>query len=264
VAGVANIGTDRNWTGHPFGQANWYAFGRLAWDPALRAATIADEWVRMTFSNEPGVVRTIRQMMMDSREIIVDYMTPLGLHHLMGAGHHYGPGPWVADMSRADWTSVYYHRADTLGIGFDRTASGSDALAQYAPAYAKRMSDPATTPRELLLWYHHLPWDYPVARDTMLWEALCYHYYRGAAGVAEMRRDWDELAGQIDAERHHRIAQLLAIQHQEAQWWRDACVLYFQTFSRRPIPADLEPPAHALPYYRDREFPYAPGIRPRW
>jgi alpha-glucuronidase len=264
MAGVANIGTDRNWTGHPFGQANWYAFGRLAWNPASSSATIADEWIRMTFSNDPLVVRQIRQIMLRSREAVVDYMTPLGLHHLMGWSHHYGPGPWVADKPRADWTSVYYHQADKEGIGFDRTSRGSDALRQYAAPIARRYEDPATTPDQLLLWFHHLPWDYELAPDTTLWEGLCYRYYAGAATVAEFQREWDQLAGKIDAERHQRVKQLLAIQYAEAVMWRDACVLYFQTFAQRPIPAGLERPQHDLEYYREQSFPYAPGIRPQW
>lgn len=264
MAGVANIGTDRNWTGHPFGQSNWYAFGRLAWNPEMSSATIADEWVRMTFSNEPLVVRKIRQIMMRSREVVVDYMTPLGLHHLMGWSHHYGPGPWVADKPRADWTSVYYHQADTEGIGFDRTSRGSNALQQYADPIAKRYEDPRTTPQQFLLWFHHLPWDYPLAADATLWEGLCYRYYAGAAAVAEFQREWDSLAGAIDAERHRRVAQLLAIQYEEAIMWRDACVLYFQTFSQRPIPEGLEKPEHDLEYYQKQAFPYAPGIRPQW
>src|SRR5690606_6830419 len=146
MAGVANIGTDRNWSGSHFDQANWYAYGRLAWNPVLDSRDIAEEWVRMTFSREPGVVRRIVDMMMGSREAAVDYMTPLGLHHLMGRGHHYGPGPWVEGGPRADWTSVYFHRATAEGIGFDRSASGSNAVAQYAPPLARMFGDVATVP----------------------------------------------------------------------------------------------------------------------
>ncbi|MET0814280.1 MAG: alpha-glucuronidase family glycosyl hydrolase, partial [Pseudoxanthomonas sp.] len=160
MAGVANIGADRNWSGSQFDQANWYVFGRMAWNPDLSSRAIAAEWVRMTFSNDERFVAPVVEMMMGSRQAAVDYMTPLGLHHLMGRGHHYGPGPWVQGGPRADWTSVYYHRADEEGIGFDRSASGSNAVAQYFPPVAREFGDVRSTPEDFLLWFHHLPWDY--------------------------------------------------------------------------------------------------------
>ncbi len=159
MAGVSNIGNVRNWTGHPFGQANWYAFGRLAWDPYLTSEEIANDWIRMTFTNNNEVVQQISSMMMRSREIAVNYMTPLGLHHIMYAGHHYGPGPWV-NQGRKDWTSVYYHRADSAGIGFERTSAGSNAVGQYFPPVRDIYESLETCPENLLLWFHHVPWDH--------------------------------------------------------------------------------------------------------
>jgi len=259
MAGVANIGADRNWTGSHFDQANWYAFGRLAWDPALQARAVADEWVRMTFSNDPRFVAPVIAMMMESREAVVNYMTPLGLHHQMASGHHYGPGPWVGGGPRADWTSVYFNKADATGIGFDRTSSGSNAVAQYAPEVAARFEDPKRTPENLLLWFHHLPWDYTLASGNTLWDELVRHYSHGVETVASMRKTWKELAPMIDSERAAQITAFLAIQEKEAQWWRDASIAYFQSLSQRPLPAGFAPPPHTLQYYEALCFPYAPG-----
>src|SRR5262249_16249709 len=158
MAGVANIGTDRNWCGHPFLQANWYAFGRLAWDHDLTAAQIADEWIRQTFSNNKAFIEPVKNIMLTSREMGVNYITPLGFHHLMGNDHHYGPSPWSDNLERPDWNPVYYHRADAAGIGFDRTATGSNALAQYAPEVRKEWENISTCPDEYLLWFHHVAW----------------------------------------------------------------------------------------------------------
>jgi alpha-glucuronidase len=263
MAGVANIGSDRNWTGHPFGQSNWYGFGRLAWDPAMTPATIADEWTRMTFSNDAGVVRTIKAMMLSSHEAAVNYMTPLGLHHIMGYDHHYGPGPWVKDKGRADWTSVYYHRADSLGVGFDRTASGSNALGQYSPAARREFSLPHC-PDKYLLWFHHVRWDYKMRSGRTLWDELCYKYDEGVSSVKQMQQSWQSMSTKIDAGRFKQVTMLLAIQEEEARRWRNSCILYFQTFSGRPIPAGLAKPEHNLEYYENLSFPFAPGIRPKW
>ena len=259
MAGVANIGSDRNWSGSHFDQANWFAFGRLAWDPMLDARAIARDWVKMTFSTDPAFVGPVVAMMMGSREAVVDYMTPLGLHHLMGRGHHYGPAPWVAGGPRADWTSVYYHRADATGIGFDRSATGSNAVAQYAPPVAAQFGDLATVPEEFLLWFHHVPWDHTMASGRTLWDELVLRYGRGVDYVSGMRTTWDGLAGHVDPERHAQVAAFLAIQEKEAQWWRDASIAYFQTFSKRPLPAGAAPPAHDLEYYEALQFPFAPG-----
>lgn len=259
IAGVANIGTDRNWSGSHFDQANWYVFGRLAWDPYLDSRTVAEEWVRMTFSADPAFVEPVVAMMMGSHQAAVDYMTPLGLHHLMGRGHHYGPGPWVEGGPRADWTSVYYHRATREGIGFDRTTSGSDAVSQYAPPVAEVFNDPERVPEDFLLWFHHRPWTSRVSSGRSLWDELVHRYSRGVAQVEWMQRTWDGLRGHVDAERHHQIACFLAIQRKEAQWWRDASIAYFQTFSRLPLPEGEAPPEHPLEYYMSLEFPHAPG-----
>jgi alpha-glucuronidase len=259
MAGVANIGADRNWCGSVFDQANWYAFGRLAWDPDLRSGAIAEQWVRMTFSNDPGFIHPVVAMMMESREAVVDYMTPLGLHHQMARDSHYGPGPWVSGGPRADWTSIYYNRADAQGIGFDRTASGSNAVAQYAPLVATRFSSLESTPENLLLWFHHLPWDYRLPSGGVLWDELVRHYSRGVDSVAAMRTTWAGLASYVDAERYTQMAAFLAIQLQEAQWWRDASIAYFQSLSQLPLPPGYAPPPYPLQYYESLCFPYAPG-----
>lgn len=259
IAGVANIGSDRNWSGSQFDQANWYAFGRLAWNPMLSSEAIAEEWVRMTFSNDPQFVAPTVALMMKSHEAVVDYMTPLGLHHLMGRGHHYGPGPWVEGGPRADWTSVYFHRADAKGIGFDRTRTGSNAVGQYAAPVAAQFDDIKRIPEQFLLWFHHAPWDYRTQSGRTLWDELVYRYTQGVDMVREMGEQWQQLAPFVDAERHAQVAAFLKIQQKEAKWWRDACIAYFQTFSQRPIPADFEPPEHSLDYYKSLEFPYAPG-----
>jgi alpha-glucuronidase len=263
-AGVSNIGTDRNWTGHHFAQANWYAFGRLGWDHELSCEEIAEEWIRMTFSNDREVVNTVEEIMMASREITVSYMTPLGLHHIMAEHHHYGPGPWVAVSGRPDWTSVYYHQADSDGVGFDRTKTGSNALAQYYPQVRKKFYDPASCPDEYLLWFHHLPWDYKMKSGRTLWEELCHKYYTGADSVGWMIDEWSSLSGKIDEERFEHVSTFLKIQAKEAKWWRNACLLYFQTFSKKPIPSEYERPEKTLEYYKNLKFPYAPGIRPSW
>jgi alpha-glucuronidase len=259
IAGVANIGTDRTWSGSHFDAANWYAFGRLAWDPRQSARRIAEDWVAMTFSADPEVVSPIVGMMMASREAAVNYMTPLGLHHLMARGHHYGPGPWVDGGPRADWTSVYYHRADRDGIGFDRTTRGSGAVAQYAPEVAARFGNLAQVPESLLLWFHHVPWDYRLHSGRTVWEELVGRYTLGVRQVEGLQTTWSQLEGKVDAPRHAQVAAFLRIQRQEAQWWRDASVAYFQSLSGRPLPAGEAAPAHPLAYYESLQFPFAPG-----
>ncbi len=259
IAGVANIGADRSWSGSHFDQANWYAFGRLAWSPTSSAEDIARDWVRMTFSNDATFVARVVEMMMRSRQAVVDYMTPLGLHHLMAEGHHYGPQPWFDGGRRADWTPVYFHRADAQGIGFDRSASGSNAVAQYAAPIAAEFGDLRRVPQDYLLWFHHVPWSYRMPSGRTLWDELVYRYTHGVDVVREMRKTWDEVGSLVDAERREQVATFLRIQEKEAMWWRDACVAYFQTFSQRPIPTGLPPPAHPLDYYKSLSFPYAPG-----
>lgn len=259
IAGVANIGDDRNWTGHPFNQADWFAFGRLAWNHELSAKHIAGEWLRMTFSNDDSFVEPVREIMLTSRETVVNYMTPLGLHHLMGAGHHYGPAPWVANMPRADWTSVYYHKADENGIGFDRTASGSNALEQYTPEVRKLYEDPKRCPDQDLLWFHHLPWDFKMKSGNTLWNELCLKYQAGVDEVRQMKTAWEAQKEKVDAERWAHVNMLLGIQEEEAVWWKNACLLYFQTFSKKAFPAGVEQPNKTLEYYESLRFPYAPG-----
>jgi alpha-glucuronidase len=263
IAGVANIGTDRNWTGHLFNQSNWYAFGRLAWNHELSSEEIAVDWVNQTFSAKPVPKTAILEMMLSSRETVVNYMTPLGLHHIMGWDHHYGPGPWVTG-GRPDWTSPYYHRADSAGIGFDRTATGSDALSQYAPEISSAWSDPKTCPEKYLLWFHHLPWDYKMKSGNTLWDEMCIKYDAGVKAVSKMKYDWRKLEPDVDQERFRHVSMLLAIQEKEAKWWRNSCLLYFQQFSGMPFPNSIEQPEGALEYYMNLRFPYAPGIRPKW
>jgi len=259
MAGVANIGNDINWTGHPFAQANWYAFGRLAWNPNETSANIASDWLRMSFSADKAFNDEVKALMTLSREAVVNYMTPLGLHHIMGWGHHYGPGPWIKDKPRADWTSVYYHKADENGIGFNRTSTGSNALAQYAPEVREMLGSLKTCPEQYLLWFHHLPWDYKTQSGRTLWNELCYRYNLGVNQVAEMQKTWEKQQKKVDKRRFEEVKQLLAIQHNEAKWWRDACLLYFQTFSKKPIPAEYEKPAHTLDFYQKQEFHFVPG-----
>jgi alpha-glucuronidase len=259
IAGVANIGSDRNWSGSHFDQANWYAFGRLAWSPTASAEDIARDWVRMTFSNDATFVARVVAMMMGSRQAVVDYMTPLGLHHLMAEGHHYGPQPWFDGGSRADWTPVYFHRADAQGVGFDRSASGSNAVAQYAEPVAAEFGDLRRVPQDYLLWFHHVPWSHRLRSGRTLWDELVYRYTHGVDVVREMRKTWDEVGPLVDAERREQVATFLRIQEQEARWWRDACVAYFQTFSQRPTPTGSPAPEHSLDYYKSLSFPYAPG-----
>jgi alpha-glucuronidase len=260
IAGVSNIGTDRNWTGHLFGQANWYAFGKLAWDHEFTSEQIADEWIRMTFSNDESVIKPIKEMMMQSREDVVNYMTPLGLAHQMGWDHHYGPAPWDKDKGRPEWTPVYYHKADSIGIGFDRTSTGSNAVSQYHKPVANEFASLKTCPDKFLLWFHHVKWNYKMRSGRTLWDELCYHYYEGVDSVRSMQKTWNSLKGKIDDEEFHHVQMLFKIQVNEAIWWRNACVLYFQTFSKQPIPEGYEKPDKTLAYYQSLYFPYAPGI----
>ncbi|MGB3799998.1 MAG: alpha-glucuronidase family glycosyl hydrolase [Lewinella sp.] len=264
LAGVANIGTDRNWTGHPFNQADWYAFGRLAWDPALSAREIYEEWATLTYDGDESVTGTIVEMLLASREICVNYMTPLGLTHQMATGHHYGPGPWVSNLGRPEWNPAYYNRADSMGIGFDRTETGSNALAQYAPEVQALFSDPKTCPPEYLLWFHHLPWDWEMQNGEQLWDELCRRYQDGVAGTEWLAEQWASLEGEVDADRHREVTQYLQVQQREAAWWRDASIAYFSSLSGLPLPAGVPAPEHDLTYYKSLSYPYAPGIRPDW
>lgn len=263
IAGVANTGTDRNWTGHLLAQANWYAYGRLAWDHQAKAETLAEEWTRLTFGHEERVVATITRMLLGSRETVVNYSMPLGLTHIMAEGHHYGPGPWVdlKGAGRADWTAVYYHKAALDGIGFDRTATGSNAVAQYAPEWQSLWGNLESCPEDLLLWFHRVRWDHRMKSGRTLWDELCLRYQQGVDEVRALRRDWESLRGLIDGERFVHVEQRLARQEKEAIYWRDACLLYFGQFSRRSLPDGVEPPAHPLEHYTGRILRNMPGHR---
>ena len=259
MAGGANTGSDRNWTGTHFDQANWYAFGRLAWDPSLSPERIAREWAAQTFSRDDAFLAQVVPMMLASREAVADYMTPLGLAHQMATGHHYGPGPWVCDLPRPEWNPCYYHAADHDGIGFDRTATGSNALAQYAPEIAQQWADPATMDERYLLWFHHLPWNHRMQDGRTLWHAMIARYDRGVTEVDAMAQTWARLAAYVDPERHRAVSESLAIQQREARWWRDASIAYWRSLNRLPLPDGVRAPAHDLDYYRSLEFPEAPG-----
>lgn len=197
--------------------------------------------------------------MLSSREIMVGYMNPLGLHHKMGTGHHYGPAPWVGDQKRPEWNPIYYHKADAEGIGFDRTATGSNAIAQYQPAAQKQWNNLNDCDEKYLLWFHHVSWTHKLKSGRTLWNELCYRYYKGAEKVAKMQQQWNALAPFVDKERFSHVQQLLHIQHDEAVWWRNACLLYFQEFSKLPIPAEYQQPDKTLEYYKKLQFPFAPG-----
>jgi len=250
IAGVANTGDDRNWTGHHLLQANWYAFGRLAWNPDVSAEQVATEWTRMTLTRDGSAVATIVRMMLESHDAVVNYMTPLGLHHLMWGGHHYGPAPWWNTEKREDWNPVYYHKADAGGVGFDRTPTGSNTVSQYHRPVRQRFSDLETCPEEFLLWFHHVSWDHKMKSGRPLWYELALHYQRGVDWVRSTRATWATLAPKIDPQRHSAIAKKLAIQERDAIWWRDACLLYFQTFAKRPLPDGVEPAAKTLREYK--------------
>jgi alpha-glucuronidase len=259
MAGVSNVGSDRNWTGTIFDQANWYALGRLAWDPRLSAQAIAQEWTGLTWTTDAGTARPIVSMMLRSREAAVNFMTPLGLAHQMATDYHYGPAPWVCDLKQPSWNPCYYSRADTRGIGFDRTATGSNAVAQYAPPVARRFADLGTVPEQYLLWFHHLPWTYRMRSRGTLWSELVDHYDEGVAQTEQMSRSWDGVRGSVDPQRWQSVASDLSRERDEARWWRDASVAYFQSLSKLPLPKGSAAPAHALDYYEALRPPGLPG-----
>jgi alpha-glucuronidase len=268
IAGVANIGTDRNWTGSQFNQANWYVFGRMAWDPSATSEQIAEEWARATFTNQPRVVSKIKDILLASHQAVVDYMTPLGLVHIMATGHHYGPGPWVSDLSRPEWNPTYYHRADAAGIGFDRTATGSNAVEQYFSPVRAQFADRGSVPDAFLLFFHHVGWRETLRSGRTLWDELVYRYHEGAKAARDMRDTWNGLRGKVDQQRFDEVAGLLDIQADEARWWRDSALVYFQTFSGMPISPEYERPALTLEQYQaisrtcppDRNKPRCPPV----
>jgi alpha-glucuronidase len=231
IVGVSNTGSDRNWCGHHFAQANWYAFGRLAWDHHLSSEHICEEWIRMTWSNDTDVVESVKVMMLGSWETCVDYMTPLGLHHIMREGHHYGPDPAFNGAARADWNSVYYHRADKEGLGFDRSSKGSNAVEQYFSPLREKYDNLNTCPEKFLLWFHHVPWDFRLHSGRTLFEELRHHYNSGVEYVTGMRKTWERLKGKIDTQRFEHVKNKLEEQEQNSKLWRDVCVKYFRRFA---------------------------------
>ncbi len=247
IAGVANIGRDENWCGHHFAQSSWYGFGRMAWDVTLTAEEIAQEWLEQTFTSDPDFVEPVLDMMMTSREAAVDYMMPLGFHHIFAWTHHYGPEPWCdIPGARADWLPKYYHKADAEGVGFDRTRSGSGNVDQYHEPLASLYNSIETCPEELLLWFHHVPWTHRMSSGRTLWDEICHRYDRGVKKVREYQAVWEQAKPYVDAERWEAVRAKLEIQESDARWWRDACVQYFGEFSGMPVPADVEQPERPL------------------
>ena len=240
ISGVANIGDDANWCGHPFSQANWYAFGRLAWNPSLSAEEIAHEWLVQTYENQDEkFTKPVEMMMMTSREACVNYMMPLGLHHIFKFDHHYGPEPdgFIASYP-LEWCPVYYHKADAKGIGFDRSSKGTDAVGQYPEPYRSQYDNIETCPEEYLLWFHHVAWDYKMKSGSTLWQELCMKYNMGVAMVEVYRNFWHTSAKQYmkghEQEWQHTDS-LLNVQLENAKEWRNTCLKYFQTFSKMEI-----------------------------
>jgi len=269
IAGVANIGRDTNWCGHHFAQANWYAFGRLAWNNRMASEKIADEWIRLTFSPrqtdqiknsnirkwQKHFLAPVKQMMIQSREAAVNYMMPLGLHHIFAGEHHYGPGPWYAPKGlRPDWTPPYYHKADTNGIGFDRTRAGSNAVSQYHEPLCSQFNEPNTCPEIYLLWFHHLPWNYKMKNGRTLWDEMCYRYDNGLQQVRLFQKIWDQVQPFIDAQRFTEVQSKLRRHCRDAQKWKDGCLQYFQQFSRRPISFEIERPVYDLDDLEKMDF----------
>ena len=231
MAGVANVSDIRNWCEHPFAQANWYAFGRLAWNPELGAEEVAREWVRMTLTSDAGTEQKIVKIMMESHEALVSYETPIGLTHLIGSPSHYVPKP----SSR-----LLYHCADNIGLGFDRTRTGSSGVNVYQPGARDLFANLKTCPENLLLWFHHVPWDQRMASGKTMWDELCLRYQSGVNWVRQTRKVWEGFSGTLDPEQQRLVAQLLAVQETDAEHWRNVCLTYFHTFSKRPYPDQVE------------------------
>lgn len=260
IAGVANIGLDTDWCGNTFAQSNWYAFGRLAWDTNLKSEQIAKEWLKQTFSPEQASSKNVSvqtwqksfltpvcQMMLQSREAAVNYSMPLGLHHIFAGNHHYGPGPWYAPLGlRKDWTPPYYHQADSLGIGFDRTSKGSNAVGQYHEPLSTMFENLESCPENLLLWFHHIPWNYRMKNGQIFWDELCRKYDEGVNGVRGFQKTWDRVQPYVDSERFQDVQRMLRRHTRDAQIWKDGCILYFQQFSNLQIPKDVERPIYDL------------------
>lgn len=236
IAGVANTGDDANWCGHPFSQANWYAFGRLAWNAGLSSDSIAREWLAQTFTHDTAFVNPMAEVMGASHEACVDYMMPLGLHHIFKADHHYGPEPQgFYPKYPIEWCPVYYHKADTAGIGFDRTSSGTDAVSQYRHPYDSIYNHLESCPEEYLLWFHHVSWDYRMKNGMTLWQNLCAHYDRGVSETERFAQVWQAMKPYVDEERFAHVSRLMKEQVDNAKEWRNICLGYFSSFSRQTI-----------------------------
>lgn len=256
VAGVANIGDSENWTANDLAMANWYAFGRLANDSEASSREIAEDFLCENFSKDPRFVRPMTQLLLKSREAVVDYMMPLGLHHIFAGGHHYGPEPWCNPKGwREDWLPRFYHRADTIGIGFNRTdhdepclagSAGSNNVGQYPEPLRTLYNNIGTCPENLLLWFHHVKWDHTMSNGLSLWDNLCYSYDRGVRQVREFVDTWMAVKPYVKEDIYQRQLTRFQRQAKDAQWWRDACLLYFQTFANRPLPPDCPAPVHKL------------------
>lgn len=252
IAGVANIGDSECMTGNPLADANRYAFGRLAWDPSLSSEQIAREWIGDNLltadkTMPDSIYNSLVDMFLTSRETVVDYMMPLGLHHIFAFGHHYGPEPWCdVPGARPDWLPKYYHRADSEGLGFDRTTGGSNAVEQYPEPLRSQLNGRDTCPEKFLLWFHHVPWNYRLKSGRTLWDELCLHYERGVLAAEDYRRRWQEAAPYIEPALHADVAERLRTQAADARWWKDACLQYFREFSRLPYPAGVTPPTRPL------------------
>lgn len=257
VAGVANIGDGNNgegyslpmakWTGNELALANWYAFGKLAENPDADAKQIAVDFLKKYYTSDERFVRPVSQLLMKSREAVVDYMMPYGLHHIFAGGHHYGPEPWCEPKGwREDWLPKYYHKADKAGIGFDRTTSGSNNVSQYPFPLCEVYNDVNLCPENLLLWFHHVSWSHTMSNGLPLWDNLCYTYDRGVAQADAFVETWKSVRPYIDKDRYDVQLMRFERQAKDAHWWRDACLLYFQQFSGRELPADSPAPQHKL------------------
>ena len=247
VAGVSNIGNSVNWCGSDMAQANWYAFGRLAWNQNLTSKEIADEWLKQTFTTDKKFVTPMTKVMLESHEACVNYMMPMGIHHIFAGGHHYGPEPWYAPRGvRADWTPPYYHKAAADGMGFDRTRNGSNNVSLYPEPLASTFNDVNKCPEKYLLWFHHVGWTQKLPCGETLWNRLCHKYDEGVRAAESFNATWAKMAQFIDKERFEKLHILYDRQAKDAWWWRDACLLYFQTFSNLPFPKDCPPARHDL------------------
>ena len=247
IAGVANIGRDSNWCGHEFAQASWYGFGRMAWNTELSSEEIAMEWIQQTFSSDKRFTEPVSEMMITSRETAVNYMMPLGFHHIFAWDHHYGPEPWCEiDGARADWLPKYYHKADSFGVGFDRTRKGSGNVDQYHEPLASIYNSMESCPEELLLWFHHVPWTHVMKSGRTLWDEICHRYDHGVKTARSYLELWDAMKPYVDSERWEAVRAKMEIQEHDARWWRDACIQYFGEFSGMPVPNEIEQPERPL------------------